>query len=84
MCGAFLMEQMEWREQLDEASGEAELSALQQRVRRRQAGLLETVQRELDEPDGDALRAAEAVRALMFVERFQQDIEKRRDALFPI
>ncbi len=84
MCRSFLVEQMDWREQLDEAAGEAEIDALQQLVKRRQAGLFETAARELDDEGGSPARAAEAVRSLMFVDRFLQDIERRRDALFPI
>lgn len=84
MCGAFLAEQMDWREQLDEAQSEAAIDQLYDRVKRREAGLLDTVARELDEADGDPARAAEAVRALMFVERFLKDIERRRDALYPL
>lgn len=84
MCHAFLMEQMGWREELDETDSEARLDALQAQVRRRQAGLLETLAREHDDPGGSPQRAAEAVRSLMFVERFFHDIERRRDALFPL
>lgn len=84
MCRSFLVEQMDWREHLDEALAEAEIDALQQLVKRRQAGLFETAARELDDEGGSPARAAEAVRSLMFVARFLQDIERRRDALFPI
>ncbi|MBH9553814.1 Fe-S protein assembly co-chaperone HscB [Inhella gelatinilytica] len=84
MCMAFLGEQMEWRECLDEAEDEAGIDALQARVHRRQRGLFDTVARELDSPDGCPNQAAQAVRSLMFVARFLKDIERRRDALFPI
>jgi molecular chaperone HscB len=84
MCRSFLAEQMDWREQLDEAGSEAEIDALQTSVKRRQAGLFDTAARELDDAGGSPQRAAEAVRSLMFVARFLQDIERRRDALFPL
>lgn len=84
MCRSFLVEQMEWREQLDEAAAEGEIDVLQALVKRRQSGLFETAARELDDEGGSAARAAEAVRSLMFVARFLQDIERRRDALFPL
>ena len=84
MCLAFLGEQMAWREALDEADDEAAIDGLQEQVRRRQQGLFETVARELDDAGGSPARAAEAVRSLMFVARFLKDIERRRDALFPI
>ncbi|MBN8502896.1 MAG: Fe-S protein assembly co-chaperone HscB [Burkholderiales bacterium] len=84
MCGAFLAEQMAWREALDDAEAEAAIDALRQVVKRREAGLFETAARELDDAGGSPARAAEAVRSLMFVERFLKDIERRRDALFPL
>ena len=56
----------------------------QPKGRRRQAGLFETTARELDDEGGSPARAAEAVRSLMFVARFLQDVERRRDALFPL
>jgi molecular chaperone HscB len=84
MCRSFLVEQMEWREHLDEAEAEAEIDALQQLVKRRQAGLFDTAARELDDEGGSPARAAESVRSLMFVDRFLQDIERRRDALYPL
>jgi molecular chaperone HscB len=84
MCRSFLGEQMTWREALDEADTQSAMDALEAQVKRRQIGLFETVAKELDEPGGEPARAAEAVRALMFVARFVKDIERRRDALFPI
>lgn len=83
MCTAFLSEQMQWREALDEAEHERAIDQLTEAVMTRQRGLFDTVARELDEHHQPA-RAAEAVRSLMFVARFLTDIEKRRDALFPI
>jgi molecular chaperone HscB len=84
MCSAFLVEQMQWREALDEADSESSIDQLAAVVKRRQTQLYETLSRELDEAAGSPRRAAEAVRSLMFVARFVQDIERRRDALFPI
>jgi molecular chaperone HscB len=83
MCTAFLMEQMQWREALDEAEDADAIEALRRAVVARQAGLFETVARSLDD-EADAMRAAEAVRSLMFVARFLQDIERRHDALYPL
>ncbi len=84
MCMAFLGEQMAWREALDEADEEAAIDQLQAQVKRRQQGLFDTVARELDDAGGSPQLAAQAVRSLMFVARFLQDIERRRDALFPL
>jgi molecular chaperone HscB len=76
MPPAFLMEQMEWREALDEASGEDELEDLARRVQARRREMLAAIEQLLDR-EGDAAAAARQVRALMFVERFGQDIESR-------
>jgi molecular chaperone HscB len=76
MPSAFLMEQMEWREALDEAGGEDELDELAQRVQARRREMLERIGQLLDR-DGDAAAAARQVRALMFIERFAEDIESR-------
>ena len=76
MPPAFLVEQMEWREALDEAEDEAELEDLSERVMVRRREMLASIQQLLDE-EGDAAAAAQQVRALMFIERFAHDIESR-------
>ena len=76
MPPAFLMEQMEWREALDEADGEEGLEALSDRVLARRKEMLADIERLLD-VDGDAAAAAQQVRALMFIERFAHDVESR-------
>lgn len=80
MPGAFLMQQMQWREALAEAAGLAEVEQIDAEVQRTERALLADVQRRLDD-EGDAAGAAADVRALMFVHRFRQDIERRLDAL---
>ncbi|MFH7043872.1 Fe-S protein assembly co-chaperone HscB [Paucibacter sp. JuS9] len=80
MPAAFLMEQMEWREALDEASGAAAIEALDEQVLARERGLLAEAGQLLDEKN-DPAEAAKRVRALMFVARFRADIDKRLDAL---
>ena len=80
MPPAFLMQQMEWREALDEAAGAAELQALAQQTREAARDGLAQVARALD-VDGDPARAAQGVRALMFVERFASEVEDRLDQL---
>jgi molecular chaperone HscB len=72
----FLMEQMEWREALDEAQGEDELEALADRVLARRREVLARIQQLLD-LEADAPSAAQQVRALMFIERFGHDVEGR-------
>lgn len=72
----FLMEQMEWRESLDDAQSEEALDALSDRVLQRRREMLERIGRLLDGQD-DAAAAAQQVRALMFIERFAADVEAR-------
>lgn len=80
MPGAFLMQQMEWREALEEAGDAAAVEALDEEVRASEKALLDEVRQLLDERH-DAATAAQRVRALMFVARFREDIEARLDAL---
>jgi molecular chaperone HscB len=80
MPAAFLMQQMAWREALDEAADEMAIDALNAEVRQNELRLLDAIGRRLDER-GDAAGAAEQVRALMFVQRFRAEIAKRQEAL---
>jgi len=76
MPAEFLMEQMDWREALDEADSEDELEALSNRVTVRRREMLARIHELLD-IENDAPGAAREVRALMFIERFASDIESR-------
>ena len=80
MPGAFLMQQMEWREALDEANGLAEVEQLAAGVAAFRDQALTRLQTTLDEQH-DAPAASHQVRALMFVERFAHDIDQRLEAL---
>ena len=80
MPKAFLMQQMQWRELLDEARADADaLGALDAEVRATERGLLLDVARLLDEA-GDAQAAAQCVRALMFTHKFHRDLAERLEA----
>jgi len=76
----FLMQQMAWREALDEAQDAAAMQALDARVAAQEQALLGRLQASFDEHN-DVAAAAEQLRALMFVARFRQDVEQRLDAL---
>lgn len=80
MPTSFLMQQMQWREALEEAADLADLDALQAEVTQARRGLIQACEQLLDQA-GDVGAAAQQVRALMFIERFAADIEKRYDQL---
>ena len=80
MPTAFLMQQMQWREALDEAASAADLDALEDET---QAARSATLARcgELIDAQQDYAAAAREVRSLMFIARFAQDIDTRREQL---
>lgn len=80
MPAAFLMQQMQWREALDDAGDEPALNALDADAERAEATSLAAVQQLLDD-NNDAAAAAAQVRALMFIQRFRADIDQRLAAL---
>ena len=80
MPAAFLMEQMEWREALDDAANEADLDRLDEQLGAARSEALARIARLID-VDHDHAQAAQQVRALMFIERFAQDVQARFDQL---
>jgi len=80
MPAAFLMQQMQWREDLDEAVGVSDLETMADDVAQARRDMLESVRATADE-QGDYPALAQQVRALMFVERFARDVEQRLDQL---
>ena len=80
MPAAFLMQQMQWREDLEEASGLVDLERMADDVAKARRTMLQGLQTTADDSrDWPAL--AQQVRALMFVERFARDVESRIDLL---
>ncbi|MGE0098285.1 MAG: Fe-S protein assembly co-chaperone HscB [Hydrogenophaga sp.] len=80
MPADFLMQQMQWREELDEASGLPDLERMADEVAAMRRSMLQGLQTTADErQDWPALAAQ--VRALMFVERFASDVENRIELL---
>lgn len=79
MPGEFLVQQMQWREALEEATTPAELQAIEGEAQhwRREADAALT--RWLDEMP-DLVRASEQVRMWMFVEKFLNEVHARMDA----
>jgi molecular chaperone HscB len=80
MPGEFLIEQMAWREALEEAQAEGDLEQINADLAQARAGTLGRIEALLDE-SGDAAAAAQQVRALMFIERFAHDVEAHFDQL---
>ena len=80
MPTGFLMQQLEWREGLDEARGVAEVQTIAGEVQAHRSAALDRVQQTLDIAR-DFAAAAQQVRALMFIERFGDDIDRRLEAL---
>lgn len=80
MPGAFLMQQMAWREALDDAADADAVEALDDAVATEERRMLAMLGDALDQ-QGDTAAAAQQVRALMFVARFRDDIRRRLEAL---
>jgi molecular chaperone HscB len=80
MPADFLVEQMAWREALEEADSGSDLDALDEKLNRARADVLQRIEQSLDE-QGDAPGAAQQVRTLMFIERFGQDVQSRFEQL---
>ena len=82
MPAAFLMQQMQWREDLDEVADAEAAQRLDDAVAEDEAAMQTELAVLLDQRQ-DNVAAAAQVRALMFLARFRQDIERRLEALDP-
>ncbi len=80
MATEFLMQQMQWREELEEASAAEELEQLSSQVSVARRELLEKCEQLLDQQH-NYREAVQQVRSLMFIERFAADVQARMDRL---
>lgn len=80
MPADFLMQQMQWREALEEAAGLADVEALADSVRADRERRLFSLTQHLDQAP-DVPKAALEVRALMFIDKLGEEIQNRLDAL---
>jgi molecular chaperone HscB len=79
MPAAFLVQQMAWREALDDADDAAALDRLDAVVAADQSRRLAALETALDVSRDHAAAAAE-VRALMFLSKFRDDLRRRQEA----
>jgi len=81
MPAAFLMQQMRWREALDDAADDvAALRSIDDEVAQVERNTLREVVQLLDD-DGVPAAAADRVRALMFIDKFRRDLAERLEAI---
>ncbi len=80
MPADFLMQQMAWREGLEEARTLEAVEAIAADVDERRRAAHSALTRAIDEA-GDFETAARQARALMFIERFAADVDERLAAL---
>ena len=80
MPASFLMQQMAWRESLDDTESIEGLEALADEVSAEQRRVQQELARLLDEAQ-DPVQAVGQVRALMFIERFTQEVNAKLDQL---
>jgi molecular chaperone HscB len=80
MPAVFLMQQIEWREALDDATSAAQIEALLTEVSESKQNMLAQCGRALDEPNdlkANIHKASDLVRSLMFIEKFESELEDR-------
>ncbi|MYM85570.1 Fe-S protein assembly co-chaperone HscB [Rugamonas sp. FT82W] len=79
---AFLMQQMEWREELGDARAAKDsdaLEALDKQLRNERKARLAEIEQQIDA--GDFHAAAQGVRALMFLEKFGEEVRFAFEAI---
>jgi molecular chaperone HscB len=80
MPAAFLVQQMEWREALDDGASASDFEVLLAQAQQQQRSVLQKCEQLLD-AERDFAAAAQQVRVLMFIARFAGDAQARLDAL---
>ncbi|OIN93050.1 MAG: Fe-S protein assembly co-chaperone HscB [Comamonadaceae bacterium CG1_02_60_18] len=80
MPAPFLMQQMQWREDLDDAQGAEELEQIRLQCLSAKRETLQNIEQLLDDAH-DYAGAVAQVRALMFIERFMADVDARLDEI---
>ena len=80
MPTVFLMQQMEWREVLDEANTPTAIEEIAATVSKNRRELLSKIEHMLD-TEKNFTAAAQLVRSLMFIERFASEVDARIDQL---
>ena len=78
MPPAFLMQQMQWRESLEDTDAVGPLEALADEVAAERKRVQQLLGKLLD-GEGDAQSAVGQVRALMFIERFAAEVDAKLD-----
>lgn len=76
----FLVQQMQWREQLEEAQSFEQVEQLREMVTGERTSLLVMLADVIDK-NGNYEQAVQEVRRLMFIERFLKDIDTKLDTL---
>ena len=76
----FLMQQMHWREALDEAKTIQNMEEIASEVNKDEREQISKIEQSLD-VNKDFSQAAQQVRSLMFIERFAHEVDARIDQL---
>ncbi|WP_024870889.1 co-chaperone HscB [Tolumonas lignilytica] len=82
---AFLMEQLEWREELDDLQNkpdESAISQFQSRVKQHYQRYFQSLERQL--ADAQFNEAADTLRKLKFIQKMKDELDKLEESLFDL